>query len=81
MDLDWLGLVTVLGGVATALFNLLHGRDDGKMVSDLTKSIDDARDATSQVTSQLSSAFSETQKQLGRLIDVLSELAKRDSGP
>jgi hypothetical protein len=81
MKLDWLGLITVFAGVATALFNLLHGRDDGKMVKDLTSSIDEARKATTLVTTQLGSAFNQTQKQLGRLIEVVSELAKRGSGP
>jgi len=71
MKLDIVGLITVLASVATALINLLHGKDDGKLVKDLAHSIDEQKALTSNVTSELSQAFKETRDQLGRLIDVL----------
>ncbi len=73
MKLDVVGLITVLASVATALFTLLHGKDDGRLVRDLAHSIDEQKALTSNVTSDLSQAYKETREQLGRLIDVLVE--------
>jgi hypothetical protein len=73
-----INLVAALGAVLTAIFNFVHGRDDGRSVATMTGAVDRQREAATRVSDQLNDAFRDVRGELHRLIGVIAKLAGRE---
>lgn len=73
MKLDVVALITAIGGLATTIFNYLHGRTDGSTVRDLKETIEKQARDTARVTRELSAAFKDTRTMLADLIAAMKQ--------